>query len=44
MIRMELHVELSCAIDEHGADGVFNIHAAHMLTRPSSTPQSPCQA
>jgi hypothetical protein len=29
-----LHVELNYAIDEHGADFVFNIHAAHT---PSQT-------
>jgi transglutaminase-like putative cysteine protease len=29
MVRIELHVELNYAIDEHGADFVFNIHAAH---------------
>jgi transglutaminase superfamily protein len=34
MIRIELHVELSYEIDEHGADFVFNIHAAHT---PSQT-------
>ena len=34
MIRIELHVELSYEVDEHGADFVFNIHAAHT---PSQT-------
>ena len=34
MVRIELHVELHYAIDEHGADFVFNIHAAHT---PSQT-------
>jgi hypothetical protein len=29
MIRIELQVELSYEVDEHGADFVFNIHAAH---------------
>ncbi|MEO8153184.1 MAG: transglutaminase-like domain-containing protein [Rhizobacter sp.] len=29
MIRIELHVELTYEIDQHGADFVFNIHAAH---------------
>jgi len=29
VIRIELQVELSYEIDEHGADFVFNIHAAH---------------
>jgi transglutaminase-like putative cysteine protease len=29
VIRLELHVELRYEIDEHGADFVFNIHAAH---------------
>jgi len=29
MIRIELRVELSYEVDEHGADFVFNIHAAH---------------
>ena len=29
MIRIDLQVELSYEIDEHGADFVFNIHAAH---------------
>jgi transglutaminase-like putative cysteine protease len=34
MVRIELHVELNYAIDEHGADFIFNIHAAHT---PSQT-------
>ncbi len=34
MIRIQLQVELSYEIDEHGADFVFNIHAAHT---PSQT-------
>ena len=29
MIRIELQVELSYEVDAHGADFVFNIHAAH---------------
>lgn len=29
MIRIELQVDLSYEIDEHGGDFVFNIHAAH---------------
>ena len=29
MIHIDLHVELSYEVDEHGADFVFNIHAAH---------------
>src|SRR5438445_216399 len=29
MVRIELHVELNYEIDEHGADFVFSIHAAH---------------
>jgi hypothetical protein len=29
MIRIELHVALTYEIDQHGADFVFNIHAAH---------------
>ena len=29
MIRIELNVELRYEVDEHGADFVFNIHAAH---------------
>lgn len=29
MIRLELRVDLNYEIDEHGADFVFNIHAAH---------------
>jgi transglutaminase-like putative cysteine protease len=29
MVRIELHIELGYEIDEHGADFVFNIHAAH---------------
>ena len=33
MIRIELQVELSYEIDEHGADFVFNIHAAHTLSQ-----------
>ena len=33
MVCIELHVELNYAIDEHGADFVFNIHAA----------RTPCQ-
>jgi len=34
MIRVELQIELSYEIDAHGADFVFNIHAAHT---PSQT-------
>jgi transglutaminase-like putative cysteine protease len=34
MVRIELHVELNYAIDEYGADFIFNIHAAHT---PSQT-------
>jgi len=34
MIRIELQVELSYEIGEHGADFIFNIHAAHT---PSQT-------
>jgi len=34
MIRIALQVELSYEIDEHGADFIFNIHAAHT---PSQT-------
>jgi transglutaminase-like putative cysteine protease len=33
MIRLELHVELSYEVDQHGADFVFNVHAA----------RTPCQ-
>ena len=29
MVRIELYVELNYEIDEHGADFVFSIHAAH---------------
>jgi transglutaminase-like putative cysteine protease len=29
MVRIELQVDLSYEVDEHGADFVFNIHAAH---------------
>ena len=29
VIRIELQVELDYEVDEHGADFVFNIHAAH---------------
>jgi len=29
MIRIELHIEMSYEVDEHGADFVFDIHAAH---------------
>jgi transglutaminase-like putative cysteine protease len=36
MIRIELHVELSYEIDEHGADFVFNIHAAHTASQTIS--------
>ena len=34
MIRIELQVELSYEVDQHGADFIFNIHAAHT---PSQT-------
>ena len=34
MIRVELQIELSYEVDAHGADFVFNIHAAHT---PSQT-------
>jgi transglutaminase-like putative cysteine protease len=33
MIRIELQVELSYEVDEHGADFVFNIHAAHTASQ-----------
>jgi len=29
MIRIELQIELNYTIDQHGADFIFNIHAAH---------------
>lgn len=29
MIRIELHIDLNYTVDAHGADFVFNIHAAH---------------
>lgn len=36
MIRIELQVELRYEIDEHGADFVFNIHAAHTRSQTIS--------
>jgi hypothetical protein len=36
MIRIELQVELSYEVDEHGADFVFNIHAAHTASQAIS--------
>lgn len=33
MVRLELHVALSYEIDEHGADFVFNIHAARTASQ-----------
>ncbi|NRF70280.1 transglutaminase family protein [Aquincola sp. S2] len=36
MVRIELQIDLNYEIDEHGADFVFNIHAAHTLSQTIS--------
>ena len=39
MIRIELQVDLNYEVDEHGADFVFNIHAAHTRCQTVVTEQ-----
>ena len=36
MIRIELQVDLSYEVDDHGADFIFNIHAAHTQSQTIS--------